>query len=63
MILISRKSKQNRLKHLIKRFILIMNKIGEKLSKFFHWVSPTRKYVYYFNEGSSEDKGSVSVVC
>jgi hypothetical protein len=34
-----------------------MKKIGERINEFLHWVAPSRKYVYYFNEGSADEKG------
>ena len=34
-----------------------MKTIGESIGEFFHWVSPGRKFVYYLDEGSSEDRG------
>lgn len=38
-----------------------MKKIGESIGELFHWVSPGRKFVYYFDEGSSEDRGRLSI--
>lgn len=34
-----------------------MKTIGESIGELFHWVSPGRKFVYCFDEGSSEDRG------
>lgn len=38
-----------------------MKKIGESIGELFYWVSPGRKFVYYFDEGSSEDRGRLSI--